>query len=244
MTQSSQAAESPSPPVVLEFLSSDELQLRERLIKVLQRRQLSTEAVIELAKPYDPDTLQKVIPTIIDRYIEKKSKDKERESVIREAIQNLESQHHWKFHWNERLSAFVKGHTFKPERIKESDLAVVKRIFGTDYREALDLGELTHPDKGELSDSKLRHLAPLARLMDRLNYDLASVKSYIFQIRLNRLKGNERVQGVKKTVTGADLAKAVAGISKLVWTPSTRKRPRESAAESQTSRKKQAREFL
>ena len=205
----------------IRFLPPDVDKLRSELINLLKRKQLDSQHFIALVQPYGDEVVQKALPYVMKRLIEKKDKDQTRAAVLREAIQNLENDHDFRFNWNPLYESFLKGRPI-PKRTTEADLSCVKAFFGDNYRKELELGTFRGDDEAKCS--KLRELKPLVLLVEQLNLEVGEVKAYILAVRDARLQQKRR--GRLGTVTGGDLQLVKEELQNLAWT--TLKRPRTS----------------
>lgn len=212
-------AVSGTPFANVRFLSPDVERLRAELIKLLKRKQLDSEHLIKLVQPYGDDVVQKALPYVMKRLIDKKDKDQSRAAVLREAIQNLETDHNFHFKWNPLYQCFLQGRPV-PQRTTEADLSYIKTFFGETYREDLELGPFRGQDESKCS--KLRELRPLVLLVEQLNLEVEEVKAYILAVRDARIQHKRR--GRLNTVTGGDLQQVKEELQSLVWTTLKRSR--------------------
>lgn len=224
-------AASGSASVNIRFLAPEVEELREELIRLLKAKQLDSKRLVQLVQPYKDEVVQKALPYVMKRLIDKQDEDQTRATVLREAIQTLESAHNFRFNWNPLYQCFLEGRPV-PQRTTEADLAAIKAFFGDNYREELDMGAFRGQD--ELKCSKLRELKPLTVLMEQLNLEKEEVKEYIFAVRDVRLEQKRR--GRLSTVTGGDLQLVKEELQRLVWT--TLKRPRNAVSASFAKRSK------
>jgi hypothetical protein len=225
------------PSVNVRFLAPDVEQLRTELIRLLKAKQLDSGRLVKLVQPYKDDVVQKALPYVMKRLIDKKDKDQSRAAVLREAIQDLETKHDFRFNWNPLYQCFLKGRPI-PQRTTEADLTSIKAFFGDNYREELDLGAFRGQDESKCS--KLRELKPLTALVEQLNLDKDEIIKYILAVRDARLQQKRR--GRLSTVTGGDLQLVKEELQSLVWT--TLKRPRSSVSASFTKRTPLSRKFI
>jgi hypothetical protein len=163
MSQASRPSQDPLA-VALRFLPPAGEELREKLIVLLGKREPSTEEFVNTTRSYDPEVVRKVMPTLINNLVDKKSKDLVRASIIRQAVKQLELDHSVDFEWNARYQAWLKGMLpilAKP-RTTEKDNELVKRVWGEDYRLALrlELPPAEKRERGRIVNRRRQRLRP------------------------------------------------------------------------------------
>jgi hypothetical protein len=204
----------PPETASIQFLSQQGQELRQKLIDILQHKNPKKDAVVSLIQQYEQGDVQRVLPTIIGRFIDKKSQEQARAETIREAVITLEERHQYKFTWNRVYRKFVQGlgmEEFQRARTTTNDIAYVKSVFGEAYETTLGLSP-------EAKNSKCRELVPLGRLTEQLNLELDTLKQLLFSIRDQRLLRLLGSQGVRQSVTGEDLKILKNELHRLVWT--------------------------
>jgi hypothetical protein len=220
-----QTQQSPEPEAIfeIEFLTTEGEDLQLKLIDVMKSKQARADSVIKLLQGYEQDVVQRVLPTVMGRFIDEKSKNEKKAEAMRTAVLELETKHNFSFKWNRLYKSFVQGlavETFDPKsRTTQEHIDYVKSVFGSNYESDLGLS----PEK---ADSKRRELVPLGKSVEKLNLDLGLFKQLLHQIRDSRTKALEGVQGVRKDVTIGDLCQLKKALEDLVWTSTPRVRNR------------------
>jgi hypothetical protein len=217
MSSSDSDSEPSTQPAPIPFLPAEGEALRDGLIKLLGRRKLESTAIVAKVEGYDQDLVQKVLPTVISRFIHnKKTQDQARAELIREALSQLRSSHKFAFEWNDMYKNFIRGFkTSAPS--SENEIQYVKRIFGDDYLVTLNL--VTSESSSNAEDGTYpRQLAPLGHSMEELNLAVEPVREYLFRLRDQRVKRLKGKQGLQRKVVGQDITLAKLELNRLKWT--------------------------
>ena len=194
-----------TPNIRNEVLNSECQELRDKLIRHLKDSPDTHDILTEIAEPYGPAVCQKVLPMIIGGVLEKSKAQQKRATIIRRAVQSLQTEHHFEFVWNEAYQCFFEERISTPPKAVDS-LEVITRVFGDNWEKDLGLND---------GPSKVKYLKPLATTCEALNLDLDVVKGSLSELRDQRVKRGK--QGTSRSVIIADITNLNKQLSHLIW---------------------------